>query len=30
MNGCKTISTPLEHNVKLNSDDETKEVNGTL
>jgi len=27
---CKAIYTPLEHNVKLCSDDGTKEVNGTL
>ena len=27
---CKQVSTPVEHNVKLCSDDETKEVNGTF
>lgn len=27
---CKATSTPLEHNVKLCSDDGTKEVNGTM
>ena len=30
MNGCKAVSTPLEQNIKLRSDDGTKEVNGTL
>jgi hypothetical protein len=30
MNGCKVMSTPLEQNVKLCSDDETKELDGTL
>lgn len=30
MNGCKVVSTPLEQNIKLRSDDGTKEVNGTL
>jgi hypothetical protein len=30
MNECKTVSTPLEHNAKLSSVDETKEANGTL
>jgi len=30
MNGCKVVNTPLEQNIKLRSDDETKEVNGTL
>eukprot|EP00253_Pinus_taeda_P028810 PITA_28810 len=27
---CKATSTPLEHNVKMCSDDGTKEVNGTM
>ena len=27
---CKVVFTPLEQNVKLHSDDGTKEVNGTL
>lgn len=26
MNGCKAMSTPLEQNIKLRSDDGTKEV----
>jgi len=30
MNECETMSTPLEQNIKLRSDDGTKEVNGTL
>ena len=30
MSGSKPVTTPLEHNVKLSSVDETKEVNGTL
>ena len=30
MNGCKAVSTPLEQNIKLRSDDRKKEVNGTL
>lgn len=30
MNGCKGVSTPLEQNIKLRSDDGTKEVNGIL
>jgi len=30
MNECKAASTPLEQNIKLRSDDRTKEVNGTL
>jgi hypothetical protein len=30
MSECKPVSTPLEQNIKLNSDDETKEMNGTL
>ena len=30
MNECKAVSTPLEHNVKLSSVDETKEANDTL
>jgi hypothetical protein len=28
MSGCKLGSTPLEHNIKLCNDDETKDVNG--
>ena len=30
MNTCKPISTPLEQNVKLNNNDDSKEVDGTL
>lgn len=30
MNGCKVVSTPLEQNIKFRSEDEKKEVNGTL
>lgn len=30
MNWCKVASTPLEQNIKLRSEDETKELNGTL
>ena len=30
MNECKVVSTALEQNIKLRSDDGTKEVNGTL
>lgn len=30
MNGCKVVSSPLEQNIKLRTEDETKEVNGTL
>jgi len=30
MSECKLVSTPLEQNIKLNNDDETKEMNGTL
>jgi hypothetical protein len=30
MSQCKEISTPLEQNANLHSDDGTKEVNGTL
>jgi hypothetical protein len=30
MSECSIVSTPLEHNVKLCNDDDTKEVNGTL
>ena len=30
MSECKPVSTPLEQNVKINSNNETKEVNGTL
>ena len=30
MNGCNALSTPLEQNIKLRSDDGTKKVNGTL
>jgi hypothetical protein len=30
MSECKAMSTPLEHNAKLYSDDGTKEVDGTL
>ena len=30
MNTCKPISTPLEQNVKLGNNDDSKEVDGTL
>ena len=30
MNTCKPISTPLEQNVKLSNNDDSKEVDGTL
>jgi hypothetical protein len=30
MNTCKPISTPLKQNVKLNNNDDSKEVDGTL
>lgn len=30
MNECKSVSTPLKQNIKLRSDDGTKEVNGTM
>ena len=30
MNGCKVMPTPLDQIVKLCSDDETKELDGTL
>ena len=30
MTECKEMSTPLEHNAKLHSDDRTKEADGTL
>lgn len=30
MSECKAMSTPLEHNAKLYSDDGTKEADGTL
>jgi hypothetical protein len=30
MSECNPMSTPLEQNVKLCNDDDTKEVNGTL
>ena len=30
MNTCKPISTPLEQNVNLNNNDDSKEVDGTL
>jgi hypothetical protein len=30
MNTCKLVSTPLEQNVKLKNNDDTKEVDGTL